>query len=146
MARRLDYLNHCWNIVNWTLGNKLQWNFNPNSNIFIQKNAFENVVCEMASICLGLNVLRLESVLLMVTGMYAAGSYVYRCSPYADEIRMLTCFPSTTRSIYYSNYISSVIADAVNIHSFSVVKIVCIIMSRWIVHLVNYPNTRYSGS
>ena len=51
------YLNHCWNIVNLNLGNKLQWNFNPNSNIFIQENAFENVVCEMASICLGLNVL-----------------------------------------------------------------------------------------
>ena len=37
--------------------NELQWNFNRNSNIFIQENAFENVVCEMASICLGLNVL-----------------------------------------------------------------------------------------
>ena len=34
-----------------------QRNFNWNSNIFIQENAFENVVCEMASICLGLNVL-----------------------------------------------------------------------------------------
>ena len=34
----------------WTLGNKLQWNFNRNSNIFIHENAFENVVCEMASI------------------------------------------------------------------------------------------------
>ena len=40
----------CWDIVNWTLTNKLQWNFNPYSNIFIQENAFENVVCEMASI------------------------------------------------------------------------------------------------
>ena len=29
------YLNQGWNIVNWTLGNKLQWNFNPKSNIFI---------------------------------------------------------------------------------------------------------------
>ena len=29
---------------------KFQWNFNRNSNIFIQENAFENVVCEMASI------------------------------------------------------------------------------------------------
>ena len=28
-----------------------------NSNIFIHENAFENVVYEMASICLGLNVL-----------------------------------------------------------------------------------------
>ena len=43
------YLNQCWNIVNWSLGNKLQWNFNRNSNIFSQEKAFENVVCEMAS-------------------------------------------------------------------------------------------------
>ena len=28
-----------------------------NAHIFIQENAYENVVCEMASICLGLNVL-----------------------------------------------------------------------------------------
>ena len=41
------YLNQCWNIVNWTLGNKHQWNFNRNSNIFIEENTFENVVCEM---------------------------------------------------------------------------------------------------
>ena len=43
------YLNQCWNIVNWTLRDKLQWNFNRNSNIFIQENALENIVCEMAS-------------------------------------------------------------------------------------------------
>ena len=30
--------------------NKLLWNFNRNSNIFIQENAFESVVCEMAAI------------------------------------------------------------------------------------------------
>ena len=30
--------------------NKLQWNFNRNSNISIQKNALEHVVCEMVSI------------------------------------------------------------------------------------------------
>ena len=30
--------------------NKLQWNLNRNSNIFIQENAFESVVCETASI------------------------------------------------------------------------------------------------
>ena len=44
------YLNQCWIIVNWALRNKLQWNLNRNSYIFIQENAFENVVCEMASI------------------------------------------------------------------------------------------------
>ena len=36
--------------MNWTLRNKLQWNFNQNYNILIHKNAFESVVCEMASI------------------------------------------------------------------------------------------------
>ena len=44
------YLNQCWNIVNWTLRNKLQWNYSLNSNIFFQKNALENVVCIIVSI------------------------------------------------------------------------------------------------
>ena len=44
------YLNQCWNSANWTLRNKLRWNFNQNSNIFIQENWLENVVCEMESI------------------------------------------------------------------------------------------------
>ena len=44
------YLNQCCDIVNWTLRNKLQWNFNWNSNIFIQENALENGVCKMVSI------------------------------------------------------------------------------------------------
>ena len=43
------YLNQC-NIVNWTLGNKLQWSFNPNLYIFTQENAFETVICEIAAI------------------------------------------------------------------------------------------------
>ena len=43
------YLNQYWNIV-WTLRNKVQWNSYPNSNIFIQENVFESVVCEMAAI------------------------------------------------------------------------------------------------
>ena len=52
--------------------NKLQWDFNRNPYIFIQENAFENVVCKTAAImsqshvsktsakwplCFGLNVL-----------------------------------------------------------------------------------------
>ena len=44
------YLNQCWNIVNSNLRNKLQWNNKQNSFIFIQENAFENVVCEMTAI------------------------------------------------------------------------------------------------
>ena len=45
------------NIVNLTPRNKLQWNFNRNSYIFIQENPFQNVVWKMAAICLGLNLL-----------------------------------------------------------------------------------------
>ena len=44
------YLNQCWNIVDWTLRNIFQSNFNRNWNIFIQENALENVVCKMSSI------------------------------------------------------------------------------------------------
>ena len=48
-----NYLNQCWNIAYWTLQNKLQWNLYRNSYISIQEYAFENVVCEMASILSG---------------------------------------------------------------------------------------------
>ena len=44
------YLNQCWDIVNWNLRNKLQWNFNWNSYIFIEENAFVNVIWKMAAI------------------------------------------------------------------------------------------------
>ena len=44
------YLNQCWNVVNWTLRNNLQWNFNRNSNIFFQENAFQNVIWKIAAI------------------------------------------------------------------------------------------------
>ena len=43
-------ITNCWIIVNWTFRNKLQWNLNRNSYIFIQENAFEGVVCETADI------------------------------------------------------------------------------------------------
>ena len=33
------YLNQCWIIVNWTLRNKLQGNFNQNTKFFIHENA-----------------------------------------------------------------------------------------------------------
>ena len=64
MACRLDgakplsepLLEYCW-LDPWE---QTSWNFTRNWIIFIQENAFENVVCEMGSICLGLNVLRLS--------------------------------------------------------------------------------------
>ena len=47
------YVNQCWVIVNWILGNKLQWNFNQNIKLFIHENATENIVCKMAAILVG---------------------------------------------------------------------------------------------
>ena len=44
------YLNECWNIVNWNPRNKLQWNINRNSYIFVQDNALENVIWKIAAI------------------------------------------------------------------------------------------------
>ena len=53
MARRLapsHYLNQCWNLINWTGGNKLHWNLNRNLYIFIPENTLENVVWKIAAI------------------------------------------------------------------------------------------------
>ena len=47
---RSHCLNQCWIIINWTLRNKLQWNFNQNTKFCIHENASENIVCEMAAI------------------------------------------------------------------------------------------------
>ena len=69
------YLNQCWNIVNWDLGNKLQWNLSRNLCIFIKENAFENVFWKMLAVlsqpsgkcrpfCLGLNVLSIITTLM----------------------------------------------------------------------------------
>ena len=44
------YLNQCWNIVNWTLGDNLRWNLNWNIYIFIQENVFGNVIWKMVAI------------------------------------------------------------------------------------------------
>ena len=44
------YLNQHWLIVNWTLMSKLHWNLNQNTKFFIHDNAYENAVCEMATI------------------------------------------------------------------------------------------------
>ena len=44
------YSNKYLNIVNFSLRNKIHWNFNRSSSIFIQENVFKNVVCEMAAI------------------------------------------------------------------------------------------------
>ena len=45
------YLKQCWIMIYWTLRIKLQWNFNRNSNIFIEENPFQNVVWKMTAWC-----------------------------------------------------------------------------------------------
>ena len=57
------YLNQCWTIVNVTLRNKVLWNINRNSYVFINENGFEKVVCEMSTTCLGPNVLIIRSLI-----------------------------------------------------------------------------------
>ena len=47
------YLNQYWVIINWTLRNDLQWNYNHNAKLFSHENAFEIIVCEIAAICPG---------------------------------------------------------------------------------------------
>ena len=37
-------------IINYILKNKFQWHFNQNTNIFIQENAFGNIVCKTVAI------------------------------------------------------------------------------------------------
>ena len=44
------YLNQYWNIVEWELRNKFQWNLKQNQYILIQENAFENIAWRMAAI------------------------------------------------------------------------------------------------
>ena len=48
--RQAIILTKCWNIANWTPRNKLQRNLNQNLYIFIQENAFENVIWKLAAI------------------------------------------------------------------------------------------------
>ena len=50
LAGTSHYLNQCWNIINWTLRNKLQWNVYRNSCIFIQENECTNLAWEKAAI------------------------------------------------------------------------------------------------
>ena len=45
-----SYLNECWLIMKWALGNKFQWHLNGNNIFLKQYNAFENAFFKMAAI------------------------------------------------------------------------------------------------
>ena len=48
-------LNQCWLIFDWNHLNKLKWNLNQNTPIFIQENEFENSFAKWRPFCLSLN-------------------------------------------------------------------------------------------
>ena len=75
--------------------NKFQWNIKQNSYIFIQENAFENVVCEMASICPDHNTLRYPIIIALLYALPYVTSpcngetqpfYTYMFCCYNDQI------------------------------------------------------------
>ena len=51
------YLNQCWSIVNWTLRNKRQWNFNRNSYVSFKKMHLKMLPAKWWPFCLSLNLL-----------------------------------------------------------------------------------------
>ena len=67
-------LNQWWIIVNWTLRNKFQSDFNRNSSILIQGNVFKRRLQKWRPICLGNNVLRRKYIQRLP--VYRKNSYV----------------------------------------------------------------------
>ena len=51
------HLKQCWDIINWTLKNNLQWNFNQNSYISFKKMHLKMLSVKWCPFCLCLNVL-----------------------------------------------------------------------------------------
>ena len=45
-----NYINQCWIVANCARRNKLKWNFDRNTELYIHENAPENTVCEMVAI------------------------------------------------------------------------------------------------
>ena len=82
------------NIINWALGNKLQWNRNQNLYIFIIENAFENVVlstpqCGMRhQHLMGWNVL------------FRWASYIFPHLPHSYIAIITMSMASSTRSVH----------------------------------------------
>ena len=64
------YLNQCWNIVNWTLRNKLHWNSSRKYNIIIKNMRLKVSSAKWRPCCLGLNVLICLGVTLIIINEY----------------------------------------------------------------------------
>ena len=99
------YLNQCWNIVNWTLGNQLQRNFNLNSNIFTHENGFESVVCEMAAILSWPQCVKLTP----EPKLHSHSSYMYEFQVSItgiSHVSRLNEFIFSHQTVHHSGYIS----------------------------------------
>ena len=88
--------NQCWYIVNWTLVSKRQWKINDNSNIFIQENAFENVICEMAAILSRPQCVNFEAVLKVRTVCHAPET----CGNWQCLVNGCVCYAHQSYEIY----------------------------------------------
>ena len=110
------YLNQCWNIVNWTLRNKLQWKFNWNTNIFIHENTIESVVCEMAAIlsrpqCVKSLTLQLPGCLCNINQTFS-NMYFFHLSSYMISIKQHD--PSLLADHILNGYLCMGLLGAVN--------------------------------
>ena len=62
------YLKQCWNIVNWTLRNKLQWSFKRISYI---ENAFERFVCHYDDVIMTMLASQITSLTVVYSIVYS---------------------------------------------------------------------------
>ena len=70
-------------IVNWTPGNKLQWNSNQNTIIFIHIKTFEDVVCKMLA-----NLFELLYVKVFPTGALVVPNFLLSCDLDTVQIKV----------------------------------------------------------
>ena len=77
-----------WNIINWRLGNKLQWNFIRNSNIFIQGMHIKMSSVKWRPFCLGLNVLNV--IPLIHNSLWHCG-VIWRRRSWSTFVQVMAC-------------------------------------------------------
>ena len=71
------------NAAIWLIRNKFQWNLKRNSHIFIQQNAFEHIVCEMAAILSQAQCFKpTESIPWLLMSPYSALFYIHNPLPW----------------------------------------------------------------
>ena len=95
----------CLVIVNWTIRNKIMWNFNQNSNIFIQENVFENSVCEMTVILSRVSWVNTTYV-YVTTGSGCTPKHLFNPLHYDDVILDTMVSEITSLTIVYSTVYS----------------------------------------